>query len=173
MNDITEALWLFIPAGVANITPVVANFVPGLRLWKTPIDINKSYRGKRLLGNNKTWRGVVIGVLMAGLTGYVQHRLYPDLMPAFIQVLFAMSIGFGALYGDAVESFFKRQHNVESGESWFPYDQLDFIIGGLIASVPYGFFGLAGSLAILVCYFGLHLSIVFVFYHLGIRDRPI
>jgi CDP-2,3-bis-(O-geranylgeranyl)-sn-glycerol synthase len=172
MNDITEALWLFIPAGVANVTPVVANFVPGLKLWKTPIDINKSYNGKRILGNNKTWRGVVIGVLMAGLTGYVQNRIDPS-MPAFVQVLFAMSIGFGALYGDAVESFFKRQHGIESGESWFPFDQIDFIIGGLIAAIPYGFFGLTGSAAILVCYFGLHLLIVYVSYHLGIRDRPI
>lgn len=173
MSSIYEAVWLFLPAAIANLTPVVANYVPGLKSWKTPIDMGKNYRGKRLLGNNKTWRGLVTGVVLAGLTGYVQNTVRPGSISAFVQVLFAVSIGFGALYGDAVESFFKRQHGVAPGSSWFPFDQLDFVFGGLIAALPFGLISLSGALAILITYFILHLVTVWVFYHLGVRDQPI
>lgn len=173
MTSITEALWLFLPAAVANATPVVANFVPGLRKWETPIDLHKSYHGKRWLGDNKRWRGVVCGVLLAGLTGYVQNMIYPGNIGTFPQVLFAMCIGFGALYGDAVESFLKRQQGFDPGKSWFPYDQLDYIVGGLIAALPFGFITIEGAAVIVAAYFGLHLVTVFIAHRLGIRSAPI
>src|SRR5581483_2229311 len=45
--------------------------------------------------------------------------------------------GFGALAGDAVESFFKRQRGTPPGAGWFPFDQTDYIIGGAIATAPF------------------------------------
>ncbi len=173
MSNVYEAIWLFLPAAVANLTPVIANFVPGLKEWKTPIDFGKNYQGRRALGDNKTWRGIMSGVVLAGLTGYVQNRVHPSTLSAFVQVLFAISIGFGALYGDAVESFFKRQHGVAPGRSWFPFDQLDFVFGGLIAALPFGIFSLSDAAAIMVVYFVMHLVTVWVFYHLGVREQPI
>jgi len=41
-------------------------------------------------------------------------------------------IGFGVLFGDLVKSFFKRRLDIKPGERWFPFDQVDGLIGGLI-----------------------------------------
>ena len=44
------------------------------------------------------------------------------------------SICFGALFGDIIESFFKRRMGRNRGEDWIPFDQLDFILGVLFFS---------------------------------------
>jgi len=36
--------------------------------------------------------------------------------------------------GDIIESFFKRRIGKKRGESWVPFDQLDFILGVLLFS---------------------------------------
>ena len=35
--------------------------------------------------------------------------------------------------GDSVKSFFKRRLKISPGQQWIPFDQLDFILGGLLA----------------------------------------
>ncbi|MBR9703121.1 CDP-archaeol synthase, partial [Candidatus Woesearchaeota archaeon] len=42
---------------------------------------------------------------------------------------FGFLAGFGALLGDLVESFIKRQLGFKSGELFFPWDKIDFVIG--------------------------------------------
>jgi CDP-2,3-bis-(O-geranylgeranyl)-sn-glycerol synthase len=82
-------------------------------------------------------------------------------------------LGFGALTGDAVESFIKRQLKINSGQSWFPFDQLDYIFGGILLSsllVQLAWYVYAW---VIVLYFGIHLLTVYVFYKLGVRDKPI
>jgi CDP-diglyceride synthetase len=34
--------------------------------------------------------------------------------------------------GDAVKSFFKRRLGITPGKSWFPFDQLDFVLGAIL-----------------------------------------
>ena len=41
-------------------------------------------------------------------------------------------MGLGVLFGDLVKSFFKRRFNIKPGAPWFPFDQLDALIGGLL-----------------------------------------
>ena len=43
-------------------------------------------------------------------------------------------LGLGAILGDLVESYYKRKAGIPSGKSWKPWDQLDFVIGGIIFS---------------------------------------
>ncbi|HEX5285728.1 MAG TPA: CDP-archaeol synthase, partial [Polaromonas sp.] len=35
--------------------------------------------------------------------------------------------------GDSLKSFFKRRLGIAPGQRWIPFDQLDFILGGLVA----------------------------------------
>ena len=50
-----QTLWLFLPALLANLTPpLVRNY---FKFMAKPIDMGLKFRGKRLLGNNKTIRG--------------------------------------------------------------------------------------------------------------------
>jgi CDP-2,3-bis-(O-geranylgeranyl)-sn-glycerol synthase len=75
------------------------------------------------------------------LTVYIQKLIYPwpnghTLIDyESINVLWlGFLLGFGALSGDLIESFFKRRLNMPSGWLWAPFDQLDWIIGAVILS---------------------------------------
>jgi CDP-2,3-bis-(O-geranylgeranyl)-sn-glycerol synthase len=148
MMVLLSYIWLLLPAGVANmIPPLAAKLWPN---WTQPIDMNIKFRGKRVMGDHKTVRGLVVGVsggwLIFILQKYVLHsylrqwELYDySTLPIYTGFLLA----FGALAGDAIKSFFKRQAGVASGKSWFPWDQIDWILGMIIC------FSLVGKLTIL------------------------
>ena len=181
MNILHYLLWvflLFLPAGIANMTPVLANKVPILKKWNTPLDFGKQYRGKRVFGTNKTWRGLATGMVMAGVVALLTQWFFVNRYESIFTVnwesfLFGAWVGAGALLGDAVESFFKRQHGVASGNSWFPFDQTDYIIGGVLFMLPFLRVRAIDYIAIFVMYFGLHLTVSYVGYILHFKDKPI
>lgn len=174
MSIIIDAFWFFLPAGVANMAPVFVSRLPGLRNWKSPLDFGKSYKNERLLGDSKTWRGLLLGMLAAGLVGLVQFKI---IVPAEASWFTAFStsalMGMGALVGDAVESFFKRRRGIPPGQTWFPFDQIDYIIGGLIFVAPISQLSLKLVLTILVLFSCLHLATVYIGYVIGLRAKPI
>ncbi len=169
------SFWFFLPGGIANMTPVLANKVPVINTWATPMDFGKSYRGRRIFGTNKRWRGLLVGTIMAAIMAFVQASLFAG--GSSSQIIRAVCIGalmgLGALLGDAVESFFKRQLSIAPGQAWFPFDQIDYIIGGLLLSYPLARPSLKLMLCTLFLYLGLHMSTVFIGYKLRIRDSPI
>ena len=173
MNDYVAAILFFLPAAIGNATPVFANKIPLINRWLTPMDFGKSWRGKRLLGNNKTWRGLVFGALVAGLSGVVIAKLDTNTVVNIAQFCVGTLLGIGALLGDAIESFAKRMANIKPGEMWFPFDQLDYIFGGLIFIYPFVHIPWWAIITIIVFFFGLHLVSTYIGYLLGIRDRPI
>lgn len=138
---ILQALWIIIPAYVANASAVLVG-------GGTPIDFGKNWRdGKRILGDGKTWRGLLSGTFIGmtagfGLvvaTSYINSSEYHFLhltnfegFPFMIPIVF--SICFGALLGDIIESFFKRRIGKNRGDDWIPFDQVDFILGVLFFS---------------------------------------
>lgn len=169
-----EIFWFFLPAGLANMSPVIANRIPGLNQWKTPLDCGHKFRGKRLLGDNKTWRGLVFGTFAAAVFGLIQYRVIASSVESTVFIVGATgAMGFGALIGDAVESFFKRQKGVKSGDSWFPFDQIDYIIGGLLFVLPFVGLSLEIIIKTLALYFTLHLMVSYIGYRLGLKDKPI
>ena len=138
---VIQALWLVIPAYIANGSALLVG-------GGTPIDFGKKWKdGRRILGNGKTWRGLVTGAFL-GMTGgfgitvaaiYIEKSEFAFLglndfgrFPLMIPII--TSVCFGALIGDILESFFKRRIGKKSGEDWIPFDQLDFIIGALFFS---------------------------------------
>jgi CDP-2,3-bis-(O-geranylgeranyl)-sn-glycerol synthase len=138
---VVEALWLFVPAYFANMAPVFAmKLFPG---WKAPIDGGRLAKdGRRLLGDGKTWRGLIAGILF-GATLAVLQAATPLRFDARLSdfayaeaglvgpVLFGGFLGLGAIVGDAVKSYFKRRTGRKGGAPWVPFDQLDFVVGGL------------------------------------------
>lgn len=162
-QHILQALWLFLPAFVANMSPVfTAKLLPK---WSAPIDGGRTGKdGKRLLGDGKTWRGLVGGGVAGGLTavamGYGATGIFAGwdfglqgycpgdgatgpggdmvaacdaiVIPWYSVFLFGFVVGLMALLGDAVESFVKRRLGKERGAPWFPFDQLDFVVFGLL-----------------------------------------
>jgi len=179
-HDILFALWLFWPAGVGTLLPVFAAHTPGLKKWDAPMDFGKSLRGHRIFGDHKTWRGFLAGWLGGSLWGAVQvywyhhshfiQNFYPDSFPADKFLLIAILISLGSVIGDAVGSFFKRQLDIPSGKSWFPADQLDFIIGGMILALPVVRLELSLYVLILVTWLTIHLFFGVLGYITHLKD---
>lgn len=173
LDNIIFALLFFLPAGISNMTPVFSSKIPYLRNWNTPLDFGGFYKGQRIFGKNKTWRGLISGVLLGTLTGYILSQTYFTEYNTTLFVLLSASMSLGALVGDAVESFFKRQHQIPSGKSWFPFDQTDYIIGGLLFTLPITALPLWLCLWVIGLYFGLHLISSYIGYLLGLKELPI
>lgn len=159
------------------MSPVLANKLPFINRWKTPLDLGKKYKGKRILGANKTWRGLVFGTCVAAIFGVTAFTIRVDFTVS-IELLWIVALasglmGFGALVGDAVESFAKRRSGIKPGDSWFPFDQIDYILGGLLFSYPLIHWPIELMFYIFAIYFGLHVVVSFIGYKLGLKDKPI
>ncbi len=139
VNFVLESLYLFLPGFIANMAPVFVKRVPFLDY---PLDFGRVIKGKRILGSHKTFRGLVAGIIFAIAVAYLQKVLF-ETSTFFMGIsilnyseksflLIGFLLGFGALFGDALKSFFKRRFDVSPGKSWVPWDQLDFMLGMLV-----------------------------------------
>lgn len=184
LRSILFALWFFAPAGVANAAPIFVAKMPWIKHWRTPIDMGRTWRGKRLFGANKTWRGLVVGVIAGTLTLALQQYLATHTVWAqnlTIQIDYALLplfilgplFGLGALLGDAIESFFKRQRGVAPGKSWFPFDQLDYIIGGALFTLPIVQLRLDQYVWVVVLWLLMHLVSSYIGFLLKFKESPI
>lgn len=138
MADYFFSIYLAIPAFIANMLPVVFARLNIMPFLAKPIDGGKLFFGERILGDHKTWRGFIIGILGAGFVAVGQLMLakinlitYP--LDNIISVTaFGLLAGLGALGGDALKSFFKRRVGIKSGRPFIPFDQIDYLLGFLI-----------------------------------------
>ena len=164
--------------------PIFAAAIPALKKYDAPIDGGKTWRGHELLGPHKTWRGIIFGIIIATFVLWVQQLLatnfvwtqfvtdgvdYATLPVLILGPLFAI----GALGGDAIESFFKRQRNIKSGGSWVPFDQLDYIIGSVLVSLFFVILTPAQYVWIFIIWFVMHLLASYIGYRLGLKKDPI
>ena len=168
----------------ANIAPIPAAKMPWLKKYDAPLDFGKTYRGKRVFGAHKTWRGLVAGIILgtfvfwlqqlavdnyawaANLTSQVDYLALPTLV---MGILFTI----GALGGDAIESFFKRQHGIPPGGGWFPWDQLDSVIGTAIVILPFIVLSWWQYIVIAAMMPAVHVIFTYLGYWVGLKERPI
>ena len=132
-----QMLFLMLPAGVANMSPVFGSKIKILADWKTPVDLGYHFKEHRLFGQNKTWRGLFMGAISGAVIGLGQ-TLFLQSFPALEWInlasehnliLLGFCLGLFALLGDLVESFFKRQANIPPGGPFFFFDQADYVLG--------------------------------------------
>ena len=180
---IAQGFWFILPAMWSNMAPVWAKKVRILDWLDVPIDANKKLFGKPIMGRNKTYRGFVAGAAFATFIGMLQWLL-SETFPVFDRLEFfelgfadylalSLLLGFGALVGDAVESFFKRLFEIPPGEAWVPLDQIDYVIGALIFSIPIGALTNGEYAAAAFVGVALHPVATFVGWKLGLKDKPI
>lgn len=184
LGDIIFALWFFFPAAIANVMPILVAPLPYIKQWNAPIDGGLTFRGKRVLGSHKTWRGLIVGIMFATLALWLQqlavehihwiaqatHQVdYTALPTLILGPLFAI----GALGGDAIESFFKRQRGVAPGEGWFPFDQTDYIIGCALATAGFIQLSVTQYIWLILLWLVVHVIASYIGYLLGLKERPI
>lgn len=180
---ILGALWFFLPAGFANAMPVYAAKIPELKKYDQPLDLGKKFRGKRIFGAHKTWRGLIFAFLATIPLVAVQVYLYnhTDLFSSISffdynsvnVVVWAFLMSFGALIGDAIKSFFKRQVGVKPGNAWIPFDQIDYVLGGLLLSSLAVQLTAQQYIYVLMIWLILHPISTSIGYLLKIREKPI
>lgn len=177
------AIWFFFPAGIANTTPIFVAKLPVLKKLNAPLDFGIKVGGVRLFGKNKSIRGLVSGIIVGMFLVWVQQQLwisnesiqelvrlnYAELNPIILGGL----LGAGALVGDVVESFFKRRSGVAPGQAWFPFDQIDYILGGIIFTLPYIQLSLLEYGLLFIIWFILHPISTVVGYILKLKESPI
>ena len=132
MAEILDLLVFLIPIYVANSSPVVLG-------GGAPLDLGLIMNdGKRLLGEGKTLRGFVGGILAGTAAGGVAAMIYP--LPFFadtrMQFVAAFVLAFGTLAGDAIGSFIKRRFGIGSGMPFF-LDTIMFLIIAMILVFPF------------------------------------
>jgi CDP-2,3-bis-(O-geranylgeranyl)-sn-glycerol synthase len=182
-RDAFLAIWFLLPAAVANMTPIFFAKLPVVRDWDAPLDFGYTLRGRELFGSHKTWRGIISGTMAAMLVFWLQQLLYghagwlqqvcAGLDYASLPLIVGPLLGFGALAGDAIKSFFKRQSGVPSGQSWFPFDQLDYIAGAVLVSLCFVILPLGVYIWIFIIWFAMHLAVSYLGWRIGLKDAPI
>ncbi|RXK50488.1 CDP-2,3-bis-(O-geranylgeranyl)-sn-glycerol synthase [Halorientalis pallida] len=171
------AFWAMLPAYVPNNAAVLVGGGP-------PIDGGRTWRGRRLLGDGKTWLGtaggIAAGAALAGLLNLLQttvNAAVPAPLPWFTPVA-AVTLPAGALLGDIGASFLKRRTGRERGAAFPGLDQLDFVVGSLGLTVlfaPGWFFGtftLPVLAVVLVITPVLHVGTNLVAYKLSLKSEP-
>jgi CDP-2,3-bis-(O-geranylgeranyl)-sn-glycerol synthase len=154
--DIAAALWFIFPAYCANAAPVI--FGGG-----KPMDFDKKFfDGKPLLGSHKTFRGFLAGIIVGTLVGLAQTIIYEQVLFEYgsqfqYSILLGFMLSLGALTGDIVESFIKRRLNRSPGSSLPVADQIDFILGAFLFSIPVLPPSLLAALIILLVTIPIHL----------------
>jgi CDP-2,3-bis-(O-geranylgeranyl)-sn-glycerol synthase len=183
LKELFFAFWFFAPAGLANVLAFGSGKIKSLRKYNYPADFNLKLHGKRLLGSHKTIRGFVIGVIASIAGVYLQIYLYnvlwffPKLLSlnynAVNPILFGFLLGFGALLGDSVKSFFKRLRGLQPGRSWVPFDQLDYIVGGIFLTWFYIKLSFFQYVFLFIVWIIIHPLISFIGYLLKFKRKPL
>lgn len=181
--SILICIWVFIPAMIPNSAAV---FTGG---WG-PIDFGKSWRGKRILGDGKTWSGliggglfgVLFGLGMIGISALFGSTDYWGFGPFWDNVGILFCLSFGALFGDMLGSFIKRRIGIDRGKKAPLLDQYDFVIGAfLLVTIFYhdwvystfiAGYNWIGLIVMLILVWFIHRSVSILGYKLGLKDVP-
>lgn len=149
------------------MAPVVLRGLPGGK----PIH-------ERWFGQNKTWRGLIVAILMGGLIFWLQKYIYvlgfqrwALIDYADFSVLLGFLLGAGAILGDLFKSFWKRRQGIAPGERWIPWDQLDFVLGGIVFSFLVYVPPVEVAVILLIISPVLHIMVNHLGYWLGIRKE--
>ncbi len=120
---------LFLPAFIANPGAVITggHFI---------IDRGKSYHGKRILGDGKSWSGFIGGSIIGIISGIIIYYIvialkipYPDYGKNILDAIYVLiPMSFGSLLGDITGSFVKRRVGMKRGAKGSILDQWPFVL---------------------------------------------
>ena len=127
-------MWYLLPAYIAN---TVAALVGG----GSPIDGGNNWNdGERILGDGKTWKGLIGGTIGGVITGIIVLKVGSPISGVENNILnlegndyihISAVLSFGALFGDILASFVKRRIGFERGSMALGLDQYDFVVVSL------------------------------------------
>lgn len=155
IGDIGRVCFLAAPVIVAGVLHMVLAKLNVLSALKIPIDRGREWRGKRIFGDNKTWRGVVLMIALTMIAYEVQtwSYKYSDWVKELayydynaVNSYFAgFMLGLGYILAELPNSFVKRRLNIKAGKGdkglkgkiFLVVDQGDSVLGCLLAMYAY------------------------------------
>ena len=174
---VLTAVWAMLPAYLPNSAAVVLGGGP-------PLDGGRTWGGRRLLGEGKTWRGTLGGWAAGAGLALLLNLLSPSAsdalgvgLPTFPAGA-VLALPLGAMVGDIAASFLKRRFDRARGQPVPGLDQLDFVVGALALCffVTPGWsrsvFTLPVLSVVLVVTPLLHVGTNVVGYALGLKEEP-
>lgn len=182
-----SALWIFLPVLGAPLlhAPVLRwDLLPAL---KRPLDGGRTWRGRRILGDNKTWRGALFmtsGVVLATLAlwqwGWWRDQL-PDEVNGSSPVLVGLLIGLGTVGGELPNSFLKRRLDIAPGTrlrspggvALALLDQGDLVLGIWVCLLPIWVMPVWLAAIAFVAIAAVHAVLNVVGYAIGARAAPV
>ncbi|WP_205696419.1 CDP-archaeol synthase [Conexibacter sp. SYSU D00693] len=159
-----------------------------LTALKAPLDGGATWRGRRLFGANKTWRGalcMLLGCLGATLLLEAVWPAWWDALPDDLQdagpALVGTLVGLGVVVGELPNSFAKRQLDIAPGTQqrsarglfFTVLDQGDLVLGIWVALLPVYVMPLWVLAVAFAVVSGVHLLINVIGYAIGARTAPI
>ena len=178
--------WLFLPALVPNSAAAVFG-----RFSKTKMDFGKTWRGKRIFGDGKSWvgffggafTGIAIGLILMGISA-----LFGDTDNFWGYGSFWTAVGvitclsFGSLLGDLSGAFIKRRLGMERGQKAPILDQYDFVVGSMLLTLAIfpdfiinnyiEGWHIAALIFVLLITFFLHRGVNIIGYLMGVKKEP-
>jgi CDP-2,3-bis-(O-geranylgeranyl)-sn-glycerol synthase len=182
---ILNGFWLFLPAMLPNSAAVVFG-----KMGKTKIDFGKSWRGKRIFGDGKSWAGlfgggfsgIFLGLILIGISALFGSPDYWGYGGFWGNIGILASLSFGAILGDLMAAFIKRRLGLERGAKAPILDQYDFVIGAfLVTSIFFpGWvyatyiegWHICALIFLLLVMFGIHRSVNIIGYKMGLKKEP-
>jgi len=147
MNELLKVSWLLSPLLVGLAFHGLCIKFNWLGSLGYPLDNGRTFRGKRIFGDNKTWRGIVaVGLGTAAGFGFQAaflHSLIKDRKFELVQyssgraIVLGFAVGVAAMLSELPNSFIKRQAGVAPGAAgmgvagllFYFLDQIDLLIG--------------------------------------------
>ena len=177
LECIFVVLLIMAPAYLANTIAVLTG-------GKYPIDQGKLHSdGNRILGDGKTWSGLIGGTIGGIVVGYgLKFSEYPlwgtESNLTIFSIFFLLS--FGSLFGDMAASFYKRRQNLQRGDKFPLLDMYDFIIMSLLLCfifqrdwlLSWIVDGWVPLFTILVLTPFLHRGVNIIGYKIGVKNEP-
>jgi len=167
MIFILKCIYFMLPAYLANMAPVIVK--KSFKKLAIPVNTN-------IFGKNKTYRGLIFGILFAIIIAFIQYLVYPQLKDLsfldysnWFKIGFLM--GFGAVFGDIIESLVKRRLKYKPGQPFVPLDQLDFVLGSLLFISLIFIPTIKMIITIIIVSFILHVLVNHSAYYLKIRNE--
>jgi len=180
LTFISSCFYFFLPAYFTNMTPPLIRRVGIFNFLDKPVDFGRKFKGQPILGKNKSWRGVIFGVIFGILVAGLQLWLYR--FPLIKEIsffdysrinifLFGFLISAGAVFGDLFFAFIKRRLRMEPGQRFIPFDQTNYVIGAALFLTAFLKINILIWITIFILTLFLHLIFNRVGYLLGLHQN--
>jgi hypothetical protein len=150
---------------------------------KVPLDFGATIGGRRIFGDNKTWRGAIFMVLGPALAAVLltQWPAYRDALPDAVSsaspVLWGALVGLGVVVGELPNSFLKRRLGVAPGSrrrdavgvALIVFDQADLVPGVWLCLAPVYVLPVATAAVAFVAVAAVHFVINLIGFAIGAR----